>query len=178
MASDPLNRMTTKKHKLGRNKPCHCGSGKKFKKCHGAHSSSAMNGSFFSAPSQPSQVPPQVVDKAQRYLVEHQQREQERTNRFGHVRPEIAGDYKGHKFIAIGNQLMYMKSEKCRFFTDVLIARVPLVFGREWFDNEVAKPPDERHPVMQWRVKALKYVATLPQLRTAAMVVNYRLAQC
>jgi preprotein translocase subunit SecA len=25
--------------KLGRNDPCHCGSGKKFKKCHGASAS-------------------------------------------------------------------------------------------------------------------------------------------
>lgn len=32
-AETPYRRETPK---LGRNDPCHCGSGKKFKKCHGA----------------------------------------------------------------------------------------------------------------------------------------------
>jgi preprotein translocase subunit SecA len=29
-------RVTSEQEKLGRNDPCWCGSGKKFKKCHGA----------------------------------------------------------------------------------------------------------------------------------------------
>jgi SEC-C motif-containing protein len=37
MAAQPLVR----EHKLGRNDPCHCGSGKKFKKCHGGEAASA-----------------------------------------------------------------------------------------------------------------------------------------
>ena len=32
-AAEPYRR---EEAKLGRNDPCHCGSGKKFKKCHGA----------------------------------------------------------------------------------------------------------------------------------------------
>jgi preprotein translocase subunit SecA len=31
----PKQRTVTKKDKIGRNDPCHCGSGKKFKHCHG-----------------------------------------------------------------------------------------------------------------------------------------------
>ncbi|MEO1063896.1 MAG: SEC-C metal-binding domain-containing protein [Actinomycetota bacterium] len=29
--------MKSAEEKLGRNDPCHCGSGKKFKNCHGRH---------------------------------------------------------------------------------------------------------------------------------------------
>jgi uncharacterized protein YchJ len=32
---EPIRRTTPK---IGRNDPCHCGSGKKFKKCHGVQS--------------------------------------------------------------------------------------------------------------------------------------------
>jgi len=33
-ATEPQRPLTTGKHKLGRNAPCWCGSGKKYKKCH------------------------------------------------------------------------------------------------------------------------------------------------
>jgi len=33
---DPGSQSTKRKNKLGRNPPCPCGSGKKYKKCHGA----------------------------------------------------------------------------------------------------------------------------------------------
>jgi uncharacterized protein YecA (UPF0149 family) len=36
----PFQRMTPK---LGRNDPCHCGSGKKFKKCHGVTEMGSAN---------------------------------------------------------------------------------------------------------------------------------------
>ena len=56
-----------------------------------------------------------------------------------------------------------MPSEKCRFFTDVLLAYVPQLFGKDWFEQEIAKPPDERHPVMQWRIKGINYMNGQPQ---------------
>ena len=99
-----------------------------------------------------------------RHLAEHQRKEQERIGRFGHVRPELSGNFHGYKFVAIGGNLMYMPAEKCKFFTDVLIARIPLVFGRDWFEQEVAKQPDERHPLMQWRAKGMNYMNAQPQL--------------
>ena len=59
--------------------------------------------------------------------------------RYGQVRPEIAMEFKGYKFIAIGGKLIYMPAERCKFFTDVLIAYVPQLFGREWFEQEIAE---------------------------------------
>lgn len=95
---------------------------------------------------------------------EHLQRETERVRRYGRVRPEIAIDYQGYKFVAIGGTLLYMPREKCRFLTDVLLAYIPQLFGRGWFETEIAKPPEERHQVMQWRIKGMKYMNEQPRL--------------
>ena len=158
-----------KKPKVGRNDLCPCGNGKKYKKCHGASSApqqvqSQPERSFSLCVHPANTVPPEVLAKAMAIQREHREREQERTRRFGLVRPEIAVDYHGYKFVAIGNILLYMPSERCRFLTDVLLAYVPQLFGREWFEQEVAKPPDERHPVMQWRIKGMNYMNAQPRL--------------
>jgi hypothetical protein len=105
-----------------------------------------------------------VIEKAQRYFAEHQQREQERISRLGQVRPEITGDFQGYKFVAIGSRLMYMPSDRCKFFADVLLAYVPQLFGRDWFEQEVRNPPDKRHPAMQWRVKGMNFMKSRPKL--------------
>jgi hypothetical protein len=91
-----------------------------------------------------------------RELIAHEQSEQARVRTFGQVRPEIAADYQGHKFVAVGSKLYYDK--KWKFFADFLVDHVPHLFGREWFESEVAKPPNERHPVMQWRVNGINYM--------------------
>src|SRR5713226_7536704 len=136
--------------KIGRNDLCPCGNGKKYKKCHGAspmpqtHSQPAPR---FSVQLHPTDtVPPEVLAKGMSIIREQQRQEQERQRRYGLVRPEIAGDFKGYKFVAIGSTLLYMPSDRCRFFTDVLLAYVPQLFGREWFEGEIAKPADDRHP--------------------------------
>lgn len=157
-----------KKLKVGRNDLCPCGNGKKYKKCHGAASAPHI-------PSQPvrpflirahatNTVPAEVVAKMRAGVREHEQQEQERIRRYGLVRPEIAVDFQGYKVIAIGGTLFYMPSDRCRFLTDVLLAYVPELFGREWFDQEIAKPPNERHPAMQWRIKGMNYMNAQPQL--------------
>jgi hypothetical protein len=179
--------MSVKPVNVGRNDRCPCGSGKKYKKCHGdstnllneaAKSSAAPDAPFSIQKLTPlqsmtpfivqrttaSRVPFAIIEKAQRQFAEHQRREQERTGRLGQVRPEISGDLQGYKFVAIGSRLMYMPSDRCKFFTDVLIAYVPQLFGREWFEQEVAKPLDARHPVMKWRVKGMNFMNAQPQL--------------
>lgn len=153
--------------KIGRNDPCPCGNGKKYKKCHGASPTpqiAAQPAPRFSVRMHPTNtVPAEVLAKAIAINEEHQRREQERRARYGFVRPEIAADFHGYKFVAIGNIVLYMPSERCRFLTDVLLAYVPQLFGREWFEAEIAKPPDERHPVMQWRIKGMNYMNAQPR---------------
>jgi len=154
-------------HKIGRNDNCPCGSGRKFKKCHGTLSTKQAPPESFPpvavrlAPT--GAVPQEVLARALTSMRQHQLREQERTRRYGLVRPLIAADFHGFKFVAIGSTLLYMPSDKCRFLTDVLITYVPHLFGREWFDQEIAKPPDERHVVMQWRIKGMNYMNAQPR---------------
>jgi len=186
--------MSMKRIKIA-NQPCPCGSGKKYKKCHGRRASCRKRGEHRTAGSpstvqrlrpvpaneaapfivervNASRVPPEVIEKAQQHFAEFQRREQERISRFGDVRPEITGDFQGYKIIAIGNRLMYMPSHKCKFFTDVLLAYIPQLFGREWFEDEVARPRDTRHPVMQWRVNGMNYMNSQPALPDGSRYVE------
>jgi hypothetical protein len=160
-----------KKLTVGRNDPCPCGSGKKSKKCCGHSLPSAGPPSAAPSKTPPrfalqvvprEQVPPEVLRHARRGFPEKIQN-LKHTVQYGQVRPEIAMEYHGYKFVAIGGKLMYMPAERCRFFTDVLIAYVPQLFGREWFESEIAKSPDERHPAMQWRIKGVNYLNEQPQ---------------
>jgi hypothetical protein len=163
------------KQKIGRNDPCPCGNGKKFKKCHGATaappvSAPAVAPPRFSVRLAAGQVPPEVFAKGMSIMRETQLREEQRRRLYGHVRPEIAIDYHGYKLVAVGNRLFYRPKEKFRFLTDLLLAFVPDLFGREWFEREVKKPDSERHPAMQWRVKGMNYMNSQPQLPDGSYV--------
>jgi len=171
--------MFAKKAKIGRNDPCPCGSGRKYKRCHGG-GPSAPPGKAAPQDSPPagigkpqlgaraaplnakmvpaSQVPPEVVERALRSFQEQQRKEAERVSKFGHVRPEISCDFHGYKMVAVGGKLLYKAADKCKFFTDILIDYVPMLFGRDWFEQEIAKQPGARHPVMQWRVKGMNFM--------------------
>jgi hypothetical protein len=167
LAENPL-----KKQKVGRNDPCPCGSGKKYKRCHGASARIEAPAKILPRPDSPfsvrklptAGVPPEVFAWAAAQTRQHERRQEGRRRLYGHVRPEIAADYHGYKFVAVGNKLFYRPSEKCRFLTDILLEFVPHLFGREWFEREVAKAPDERHPAMQWRIKGMNYMNAQPRL--------------
>jgi hypothetical protein len=147
--------------RIGRNDMCPCGSGKKYKKCcenRVPNATELRPANVTPAPI--SMIPPAVIQR----FAEHQRRERERVNRFGQVRPEIALDYHGYKLVAVGSKLFYEPSEKCKFFPDFLLSYAQSTFGRDWHEAEIAKQPEERHPVMQWRVKAMNYMNKQPPL--------------
>lgn len=155
-----------KKLKIGRNDPCPCKSGKKYKKCCGSpripepapevvHNGPAP---FAVRELKPGEMPPEVLEKARQYFAEQERLRREHVARYGHINPPIAMDFHGHKLLAIGNKLVYRASDRGKFLADFLLDYVPQLFGREWFDREIAKSPEERHPVMQWRVKGLTYM--------------------
>jgi SEC-C motif-containing protein len=164
--------MLMTKQKIGRNDPCPCGSGKKYKKCHGSSLNSLSapqtrtpGARQFSIPELPKDtVPQEILLKMTGRIQEHDRQEQERARRYGLVRPEIAADFNGYKFVAIGGTLLYMPADRCRFLTDVLLAYVPTLFGKEWFDQEIANTPEQRHPVMQWRIDGINYMNAQPRL--------------
>lgn len=128
---------TMARQKIGRNDPCPCGSGQKFKRCCLGKSRSV----------QPT-FDPESARLAEQHFREHTRREAERRRRFGEVRQPIATVHQGYRFVAVGSRLYYNKNWNT--FTDFLLFYVRDVMGKVWWDAEMAKPVGERHPVVRW----------------------------
>ncbi len=69
------------------------------------------------------------------------------TYRSGHVRPQVTIKVGDVRFVPIGSRLM---SGKWITFPDFLTDYCRTVFGGAWGNAEIAKPPEERHPIIQW----------------------------
>jgi hypothetical protein len=123
--------------KIGRNDPCPCGSGKKFKKCcYGKNRAS----------------PPAVHLQLERLKAKQLQIEKQQ----GLGRSIISIEFKGYRFIAVGNRMYY--SKKWKTFHDFLFEYIRMIFGKEWVQAEFTKQFKERHPVAQWHEIAHKYM--------------------
>lgn len=116
----------------GRNDPCPCGRGKKFKKCCGDPRRA------------PRVLPPQVLAA----VAEHERREREHRERFGHVRQVVHTDFAGHKIVAVGNRIHW--SKKWRTFPDFLLDYLRGKIPEGWYQAEMEKVLEERHPLAQW----------------------------
>lgn len=118
--------------KIGRNKPCPCGSGKKFKRCHGnlqAH------------------YAPDTLDVGG-LLRNSAAKERIRQTQQGLGKPLISMHWQDHQFVAVGSKLHYSKTWKT--FIDFLSDYLKMKLGADWGNAEIAKPLADRHPVMQW----------------------------
>jgi hypothetical protein len=127
--------------KIGRNDPCFCGSGRKFKHCHGGvqHTLPALLTR--------DRVEKETIEQGRRHFEKHKAKELQRQKQQGLGRPIISIDYKGYRFVAVGNQLHY---GKWKTFSDFLANYIKQTLGSEWGNAEIAKPLAERHPLMQW----------------------------
>lgn len=134
-----------KKQKIGRNDPCPCGSGKKYKRCHGAATS--VQG-----------TPPGLALKAQELFARHQAHEKQREKQQGLGKPIISSELGETRFVAVGNRLHY--STKWKTFHDFLIHYIPAIFGKDWGNIELRKLLDERHPVCVWYYHLCHYQKT------------------
>jgi hypothetical protein len=123
--------------KIGRNQPCPCGSGKKYKHCHGGHAA-------IGAP-----LPSPEAVRAEELIRQHQQ---------GHGRPIIATKVADHQIVAVGNTIYYSKSWKT--FPDFLGSYILAKLGKEWVEAELAKPVADRHPIMQLQEEYAAYQRT------------------
>lgn len=128
--------------KIGRNEKCPCGSGFKFKHCCGASTPSQRRSP--PPPFRVEEIPPQVLQA----VLEHQQKEQERIRKYGHVRPPITLEHQGHRLVATGNTLRFSKT--WRTFHDFLGDYIKQVLGSDWGNAELKKSFEERHPILQW----------------------------
>lgn len=116
------------RNRIGRNDPCPCGSGKKYKKCcltlsgNSGQSKVALRTAFV-APPRPSPVEP--------YL--------------DLVRSVI---WDGHRCRAVFNTLHYRPLEET--FHEFLISIVQRTFGETWWKQQIHMPEKDRHIVVKW----------------------------
>jgi len=124
--------------KIGRNSACPCGSGKKFKHCHGRLNNQSVritNG-----------VPEEIEQK----IAEMQAKDRAFEAAHGKGKPIITTEFKDWRFVAVGNELHYAKKEKTKYFPDFLGNYIGSKLGTAWGNSEIAKPLEERHQVLKW----------------------------
>jgi hypothetical protein len=134
-----------KSKKMGRNDRCPCGSGKKYKKCHGA---TPLPADWCSSQ--------QDLDVGLRQqIAELEALQKQREKRQGLGRPIISMLSNGYRFLAVGNRFYYSKEWKK--FHDFLGDYIRDVLGSEWGNSELKKDFHERHPILQWYALVCKY---------------------
>ena len=118
--------------KVGRNQPCPCGSGKKYKHCHGATVD----------PKSPAGSLGLLASR-----MEALQRQREVQQGLG--RPIVSTVHKGFRFVAVGSRIHYSRNWKT--FHDFLFDYLMLSMGTAWFHAEVLKASTKSHPLVRWR---------------------------
>jgi len=124
--------------KIGRNQPCPCGSGKKFKHCHGAPNETAAGSSN-------QYVLPIEIQKA---IASSEAERKAFILKHGAVRDVLSTEFGDWRFVATGKRLHYGKN--WRLFTDFLSAYLAGCIGKEWGQRQAKLPVDQQHPVVQW----------------------------
>ena len=122
---------------IGRNQLCPCGSGKKYKRCHGA----------YPAQESPLHVPDSQAAVAQALRAAEALRVR-REKQQGLGRPIIAAKLRDRQMVAVGKRVHF--SDRWRTFHDFLRDHLFGLLGKEWGAAELAKPPEERHRILQW----------------------------
>jgi len=138
--------MKNREGKIGRNEPCPCGSGKKYKKCHGSSNHINMPAPF-----------PFNRAEINKKLKEIESKRIQRTQQQGLGRPIISSVFRGYRFVAIGNRYYYKKEEKWQTFHDFLAEYIKIIFGKKWGSSEQKKALKEHHPLLQWAYTISKY---------------------
>lgn len=122
--------------KIGRNDSCPCGSGKKFKKCHGAIRSGAEVKTR------------SIAAEVQALINRHQAKLIQKQAQQGLGRPIVSTELNGRRIVAVGNKLVHSSGWKT--FHDFLFDYIKQALGPEWGNKEIAKPLEQRHPILQW----------------------------
>src|SRR5690242_983416 len=96
--SDPFRRSGPK---IGRNDPCICGSGQKFKNCHGRQQHALPN--LLAK----EKLKRKIQEEGKRLLERHKAREMQRQKQQGLGREIISIEHKGYRIVAVGNQIYH-----------------------------------------------------------------------
>lgn len=113
-------------------------------------------------------LPKEVWDQ----LAEQQRRDHEYVRQFGQARPPLTNVFNGQRFIAVGGGMYFMPADTTKYFPDFLLRWAQIVFGREWWEAELTKTLEQRHPVFQWRMKAMIYQNKQPKTEDGIYVAK------
>jgi hypothetical protein len=122
---------------IGRNQPCPCGSGKKYKRCHGAYPAHEL----------PLHVPDSQAAFAQAMRAAEALRVR-REKQQGLGRPIIAAKLRDRQMVAVGKRVHF--STRWNTFHDFLRDHLFALLGKEWGAVELAKPTEKRHRILRW----------------------------
>lgn len=114
---------------ISRNQPCPCGSGKKFKRCHGSEQLREIR----------------ALVQAGFKKVEAEQLQ--RTRQQGKGNPIVSTEFGDRRLVAVGSNLV---SGRWKTFPDFLHGHIKTTLGEDWGNAEMAKPDEERHPIIRW----------------------------
>lgn len=129
--------------KIGRNSPCPCGSGKKYKHCHGNLASG-----FVTEEQRANRI-------AEIAIMRQEARHIEIERQFGKGRPPIALESHGYKIVAVGNEVHW--SNKWKTFPDFLMDYFKKVLGPEWVEAQLAKDRRNWSPIFEWYAQTCEY---------------------
>jgi hypothetical protein len=107
-----------------------------------------------------SQAPsPATIAKGVLEIRKKMRAQQEWTQQYGQILPFVSINFQGRKVVAAGSNL-YSDNDQhpWKYIPDFLYDYIPGIFGTQWGEAELAKPENERHPLVQWRVESLKYL--------------------
>lgn len=128
--------------KFGRNKPCWCGSGKKYKKCH--YPAVPEGGESYAGKSEAFSLAMRKADAREKLRVMQQ----------GLGKPIVGVEMGDYQLVATGNTVHY--SKKWKTFPDFLFDYMGHVFGKEWGAEEFKKSDEEAHQIVLWHRKIVE----------------------
>ena len=132
--------------KIGRNEPCPCGSGKKYKKC-------CLG---LGSPETERRGPnPESLRAALEILRQKQAEESVRIQQQGHGHPIVSFVDHGYRLVAVGSTIYWDKG--WTVFPDFLLYFLKRTFNFEW---GVREKPKGLHPLFRWLEKFTAYSAS------------------
>lgn len=117
--------------KVGRNEQCPCGSGRKYKFCHGAPVEDMV----------PQEV---LLEHLRSHEIREFQRKRQQGLGSGIVSTQMPN---GPRIVVVYNRVF---TGSWKTFHDFLFHYVKVTLGEAWGNAAIAKPAAQRHPVIQW----------------------------
>ena len=134
--------------KIGRNQPCPCGSGIKYKKCH------LLKGGFpFGTPQVKKIELTPEIEKIKKEMETQQIERRKKLAKYGVFIDFVTPmPFKGKKVWALGSKI-YPYQQESETFHEFIIHVLRWELGREWWEEQKALPKEKQHFVFKCFIK-------------------------